>query len=158
MMTLSPLRLKSFPAIRSAPPMWAWFPAEIATLPPVEPTVLKLWLWVVPFSRRSCVLLLLPMVKPIPPEPIRPDFFSSLNRQEVSLFVAATISTLLPALSCTSPSPATAELFTSRLLPATTCTLSPLSNEPDSRVALSSSMVWVVFLLRKPFLVLVCSL
>ena len=38
-----------------------------------------------------------------------------------------------------------------------TVTLSPLSSEPFSRVALSSSMVWVVFLLRKPLLVLVCS-
>jgi hypothetical protein len=33
----------------------------------VEPTVLKLWLWVVPCSRRSWVVLLLPMVNPMPP-------------------------------------------------------------------------------------------
>ncbi len=158
MMTLLPLRLKSFAAIRSAAPMCAWFPAEIATLPPVEPTVLKLWLWEVPASRKSWVVLLLPMVKPIPPVPVRPLFFSSLKRQAVSVLVAATISMLLPAPSATSPSPTTAEPFTSRLLPACTVTLSPESRVPASRVALSSSMVWVVFLLRNPLLVFVSSL
>lgn len=40
---------------------------------PVEPTVLKLSLWVVPCSRRSCVVLLLP-IETDPPDPIRPLF------------------------------------------------------------------------------------
>ena len=155
--TLSPVRLISFCAMISAPPICACLPAAMLTLPPVEPTVLKLSLWVVPCSRRSWVDLLLPMVKPMPPVPIRPDFLVSLKRQEVSVLVAATMSTLLPAERATSPSPATAEPNTRRLLPADTVTLSPLSSEPFSRVALSSSMVWVVFLLRKPLLVLVCS-
>ena len=126
-------------------------------LPAVEPTVLKLSLWVVPFSRRSCVVLLLPMVKPIPPDPIRPLFLVSLKRHEVSVLVAATISTLLPAPSATLPSPATAEPCTKMLFPAVTVTLFPLSSAPFSRVALSSSIVWVVFLLRNPFLVFVVS-
>ncbi|MNP73248.1 hypothetical protein D3C76_1699410 [compost metagenome] len=73
------------------------------------------------------------------------------------MLVAATMSTLLPADSATSPSPATAEPNTRRLFPADTVTLSPLSREPFSRVALSSLMVWVVFLLRNPLLVLVFS-
>ncbi|CAM7190536.1 hypothetical protein ENROMA047B_23845 [Enterobacter rongchengensis] len=155
--TLSPVRLISFCAMISAPPICACLPAVMLTLPPVEPTVLKLSLWVVPFSRRSWVVLLLPMVKPMPPVPIRPDFLVSLKRHEVSVLVAATMSTLLPPDRATSPSPATAEPKTRRLFPADTVTLSPLSSEPFSRVALSSSMVWVVFLLRKPLLVLVCS-
>ncbi|MNC74791.1 hypothetical protein D3C75_1262100 [compost metagenome] len=73
------------------------------------------------------------------------------------MLVAATMSTLFAADSATSPSPATAEPKTRRLFPACTVTLSPLRSDPFSRVALSSSMVWVVFLLRNPLLVLLVS-
>lgn len=57
--------------------------------------------WMVPCSRSSCVVLLLPMVKPIPPVPIRPLFIVSLKRQDELVLVAAMISTLLPAPSTT---------------------------------------------------------
>ncbi|SXE69566.1 Uncharacterised protein [Klebsiella variicola] len=97
--TLSPVMRISRPATTSEPPICACLPAEITTLPPVLPVVEALWLWVVPASRSSCVVLLLPIENPIPPVPVRPDFFSSLNRQAVSVLVAAVISILLPAWS-----------------------------------------------------------
>ncbi len=53
--------------------------------------------WVVPCSRRSWVDLLLPMVKPMPPVPIRPDFLVSLSAVVSVLVPAAMMSTLLPA-------------------------------------------------------------
>lgn len=91
------------------------------TLPLRLPTCEPVWVMLVlSVSVESCFL---PIIKPMPPVPIRPDFLTSLKLLVVLLLLAARMLTSLPALIWVKLSETTFEPQISVLCPVinTTC-------------------------------------